>query len=128
MVTPRASSTCRALRFRTSVRTSWRQSKWSAVQNSTWPLSDVTRYPLMTQDAAQFSGAVIFGSGRASPACFTGRRVTPLSGAPPPNPLKRAGKTVSRRALSTGPKALHMPGVTLCTNVHSCWSDFCSLA
>ena len=128
MVAVRSSSAHYALRLRTAVHPYWRQAKWSAVRNSTWPLSAATRCPVMTQDAVQFSGAVSVGYGRDSPAYFTGRRVTPLYGPPSPNPSKRAGKKVSRRAFSIGPKASPIPGVTRCTNAHSCWSDFYSTA
>ena len=80
----------------------------------------------MTQDAVQFSGAVIVVYGRDSPACFSGRQVTPLYGALSPNPSKRDGKKVSCSAFSTGLKVSSMTGVTRCMNSHSCWSDFCS--
>ena len=48
---------------RTAVRPSRRQAEWSAVRNSTCPLSAVKRCPVMTQDAVHFSGAVWVGSG-----------------------------------------------------------------
>ena len=128
MVAVRAYSTRCALHFRTVIRPSWRQAKWSAVWNSTWPLSAATRCPVMKYDAILFPWAVSVESIRASPAYFTGSQVTPLSGAPSPNPSKRAGKKVSRSDFSTGPKVSPMPVETLCTNAHSCWSDFCSLA
>ena len=67
---------------------------------------------MVTQDAVQFLGAVFVGSGRASPAYFTGRRLTPLPGAPSTNPWNRVSKKVSCSAFSTGLKASHMPGVT----------------
>ena len=35
-----------------------RQAEWSAIQNSTWPLSAATRCLVMTQDSVQFSGGV----------------------------------------------------------------------
>ena len=116
------------LRYQTAVQNSWKQAEWSAIRNSTWPLRAATRCPLMTQDAIQFSGDVWFGSGRFNPACFTGRRATPLSGAPSPSSLDKSGRKVSHSALSTGPKASPMPRVTLCTNAYSCWSDFWSPA
>ena len=50
---------------------------WSAFLNSYWPLSASMRYPVMTQDSFQFSGAVSVGSGSSRPACFNGRCVTP---------------------------------------------------
>ena len=81
-------------------------------------LSAATSYPVMTQDAIQFSGAANVGSGMAIPACFTGRPVTPHSGAPSPSPSNNANKKVSRSAFSTGTKALPMPGVTRCTDAH----------
>ena len=126
MVSARAYSARCALRLQTAVRPYWRQAKWSAVWNYTCPLSTVTRCPVMTQDAIQFSGAVSVGYGRASPACFTDRQVTLRSGAPSPSPSKISDKKVSRIKFSTGPKALPMPGVTRCTYAHSCWSEFCS--
>ena len=86
MVSDRASSAFWEIRFQTVVRPSRKQADWSAVRNSTWPLSAVTRCLMMTQDAAQFSGAFSVGSGRASPACFTGRWLNPLPGAPSPTP------------------------------------------
>ena len=101
---------------------------WSAVWNVTWPLSADTRCPVMKQDAYQLSGAVRVGSGRASPACLTGRRVIALPGAPSPTPLKSSRRNAVLFSSSTGPKALHIPGVTRCMNAHSCWSDFCSPA
>ena len=126
MVAAGASSARWALRLQTDVHPSWRQAKWSDVQNSTWPLSAATRCPVMNQDAVQFSGAVRIGSGRAGPRCFTGRRATPLSGAPSPNHLKITSKKVSCSAFSTISKLSPMLGVTCCTNVHSYWSDFFS--
>ena len=124
MVSARSSSSSRTLRLRTAVRPSRRQAKWSAVRKSSWPLSATTRRPVMKQDAAQLSGAVFVGSCRNSPACFSGRRVTLLPGAPSPKPWKRAGKKFSYSASSTETKASPMLGVTRCTNAHSCWSDF----
>ena len=82
----------------------------------------------MTEDAIQFSGAVWEGSGRANPVYLTGRRVTPRSGTPLPSPSNNADTKVSFSAIYTGMKALPIPGVTCCTNAHSCWSDFCSTA
>ena len=119
MVKVRASSDRCALRFRTTVRPSWRQAKWSAVYNPTWPLRAMTRCPVMTQDAVQFSGAVSVGSGRPSPAFFTDRRVTPLYGYPSHNLSKICDKKVSRSAFSTRLKASPMSGATFCTNAHS---------
>ena len=116
-----------ALRFQTAVYLFQRQAEWSADLNSTWTLSAATRCPMMTQDAVHFSGAVSVGSRRASTACFTGRQVNSFSGAPSTNPLKIAGKKVSRSGFSTGPKASPIPGVTCCRNTPSCWSGFCSL-
>ena len=84
-----------------------------------WPLSAATRCPVMTQDAVYFSGAVSVGYGRASCACFTARRETPLSDAPSTNPSKRAGNKVSHKAFSTGTKASPIPGVTRSTIAHS---------
>ena len=127
-VSARASSASKTPRFRTAVFPSWRQADWSAVRISSWPLSAATRCPVMTQDAVQFSGSVFVVSGRASPACFTGRRVTPLPGVPYPWPWKRAGIRVYCSTCSTGPKLSPMPGGTRCTDAHSCWSDFCSTA
>ena len=126
MVAARASSTSWELCFRTCVRPSWSQADWSAVRNSTCPLSDLTRCPVMTQDTVQFSGAVFVGSGRASPACYTGRRLTPLPSAPYSNPWDSSDKKVYHSAFYTRPKASPMPGATRCTNPHSCWSDLCS--
>ena len=119
MVSTRASSAQWALRFRTAVRPSWRQVKWSIVRNSTCYLIAATRCPVMIQDVVQFSGAVSIGSSRASPACFTGRQVKPLHGDPYPNPLNMTGKKVTRSAFLTGSKASPMPGVTHYTNAHS---------
>ena len=85
MVGARASSVRCALRFRTTFRCSWRQDGWSAVRNYTWLLRAATRCPVITQDAVQFSGAISVGYERASPACFTVRRVNHLSSAPSPN-------------------------------------------
>ena len=126
MVATRASSSRCALRRQTAFRPSRMHAEWSAVRNSTWPLIAATRCHLMTQDTVQFSGAASFGYGKASPACFTDRQVTPRSDATSHNTSKITGKNVSHSDLSTGPKASPMPGVTLCTNAHSCWSDFCS--
>ena len=64
-------------------------------------LSAATKCPMITEDAVQFSGAVFFGSGRASPACFTGTRVTLLPGALYNNPWNRAGNKVCRRNFFT---------------------------
>ena len=107
----------------TNVLPSRRKAERSSVRNSSWTMSAAMRCPVMTQDAVQFSGAVFTGSGRAGPACFTGRRVTPLPSVPSPRPWKRLGVKVS-----TGLKASLMPEVTRYTNYHSCWSDFCSPA
>ena len=123
-----SSSSSRCPCLPTSVRPSRRQAKWSAVRNSTCPLSAATKFPVMTQDAVQFSGAVWGGSGRASLACLTGRRVTPRSGTPSCSHSNNAGKKVSFNAFFFGPKESPTPGVTRCTNAHSCWSDFCSPA
>ena len=81
---------------------------------------------MITQDAVQYSGAVRVGSVRASPTCFTGRRVTPCSDAPSPSPSNIIVTKVSRSAFSKGLKASPMMGVTRCNNSHSCWRDFCS--
>ena len=81
---------------------------------------------MLTQDTAQFSRSITVGSGRANPACFTGRRVIPCSGTPSPRPSNRAGTKVSQIDFSTGTKASPMPRLTRCTNYHSCWSDLCS--
>ena len=43
---------------------------------------------------------------------------------PSSSPSKNASKKFSRSAFSTWPNSLPMPGVTHCTNAHSCWSDF----
>ena len=110
---------------RTATLPSRRQAAWSAVRNEIWPLSADTRRPVMTQDACQFSGAVNVGSGRAIPACFTGKRVISLLGALSPSPSNSAGRNASAISSSTGPNALPIPGVTRYTNAHSCWSDFC---
>ena len=107
---------------------SQRQSTWSAVRNVTWTLSADTRCPVMTQDVCQLSGAVRVGSGRAIPACFTGRRVIALPGAPSPTPWKSSGMNAVLISSSTGPKASPIPGVTRCKNAHSCWSDYFSTA
>ena len=93
-----------------------------------WPLRATTRFPVITQDAVQFSGAVSTGSGMASPACFTGSQVFSLVGSPSVSPRKRAGRKTSRRASWTAPNTAPTPGVTLCTKDHSCWRDFCSPA
>ena len=42
--------------------------------------------------------------------------------------IKRDEMKASRSAFSTRPKASLMPGVTRCTNAHSCWSDLYSPA
>ena len=115
----RASSVSRTLRFYTAVLPYWRQAEWSAVQNSSYPLSTVTRCPVMTQDAVRFSGAVFVRSGRASSASFTGRQMNPLPGVTSTRPCKRAGMKVSRRTCSAGPKASLISGVTFCMNAHS---------
>ena len=112
MVATRVSSTHWALRFQTSVCPYWRQVKWSAARNSTWPLSAATRCHVMTQDAVHFSGAVSVRFGRENTACFTVRRVTPLSGDLSPNPLKSFDKKVSYSDLSNRPKASPIPEVT----------------
>ena len=91
-------------------------------------LPDPTRRPVRTQDTVQLSRAVRVRPGRASPACFTGRRVIALPGDPSPTPSNSAGKNAVAIYSSTGPKASPIPGVTRCTNAHSCWSDFCSPA
>ena len=103
---------------------SQRQAAWSAVLNFTWPLSAETRCSGMTQEAFQLSGGVRAGSGRASPAYFTGRRVIALPGAPSHTPLNRSGRNAVLISSSTGPKPSPITGVTRCTNAHSCWSDF----
>ena len=77
----------------------------------------------MTQDTVQVSEAVFVGSGKARPACFAGRHVTPLPGVPYPSPLKRSRMKASCSTCSTGLKASPMLVVTRCTNAHSCWSD-----
>ena len=128
MVASRASSAGCALCFQTFVRPYWRQAEWSSIRNSTCPLSATMRRPVMTHVVVQFSGTVFVRYGRASPACFTDRQVTLIPGDPSPSPLNRTGKKVSCSSFSTVPKASLMPGVTRCTNDHSCWSDFCSLA
>ena len=125
-VSDRSSSTSKTIRFRITVLPFRRQAEWSAVWNSSCPLSAATRCPVMTQDAVHFSGAIFFGSGRCSPACFNARCVTPLPGAPSPRPWERVVNKVYCSAYSTGPKASPMPGVTRCKNAHSCWSYFCS--
>ena len=79
-----AFSGCLAFCFHTSSLPSLRNLAWYAVLNSSWPLSGATRFPVMTHDDVQFSGAVIFRSVRARPACFTGRRVSPRPGIPSP--------------------------------------------
>ena len=116
-VSARASSSRRTLRFRTAVLPSRRQTEWSAVRISSCPLSTVTRCTVMTQDDVKLSGAVFVRSGRYRPACFTGRRVTPLPSFPYPSPTKRSRIKASCSACSTGPKASPMLGVTRCTNV-----------
>ena len=126
IVSASASSACSWPHCQTAVRPYQRQAKWSAVQNSTWPLSAVTRCPVMTQDSVQFSGDVCVGSGRANPDFLTGRRVTPLSGMPSTGPSNSSETKVSLSAFSTRPKASSMPGVIRYKNAHSCWSDFCS--
>ena len=123
-VSARAYYDHRTLRFHTDILPSWRQAEWSIVRNSSWPLSAATSCPVTTQDVVQFSGAVFVGSGRARPACFTGRRVTPLPNIPSPRPWKRDGIKASHSACSTKPKASLMSGVTRCKNYHSCWNDF----
>ena len=127
-VSARASSAFRALCFHTAILPSQRQAKWSFVLNYSWTLIAVTRCPVMTQDAIQFSGAFFVGSVRAMPACFTGRRVTPLPGVPSPRAWKRSGTKASCRAYFAGAKAFPMSGVTRCMNAHYCLSDFCSTA
>ena len=127
-VSARASSASRTLRFRTAVLPSWRQTEWSAVRNSSWPLSAGTRCPVVTQDAVQFSGDILVGSWSSSPACFTGRHVITLPGVPSPRPWNRAVMKASRSACTVGPKASPMSGVTRFTDSQYCWSDFCSHA
>ena len=73
------------------------QAAWSASKYVTWPLSVDIRCPVMAQDACQLSGAVRIGSGRSSPACFTGREVIDLTGDPSPTPLIALGVDLSRR-------------------------------
>ena len=73
----------------------------------------------MTQDAVQFLWDASVRSGRARPACFTGRRVTPSHRVPSPIIWKRDDMKESQRDFSTGLKASLMLGVTRCTNVHS---------
>ena len=65
----------------------------------------------MTQDACQFSGAVNVGYGRAIPACFIGKRVISLPGAPSPTPSNSAGRNAFAISSSTGTNALPIPGV-----------------
>ena len=107
-----ASSACCCPHCQTAVHPSRRQAEWSAVRKSTWPLSDVTRCPVMTQDAFQFSGAVWYWSGTANPACLSVRWATPLSGKPLPIPSNNDGTKVSLSAVSTGWKASPMPRLT----------------
>ena len=122
----RASSARICPRLLTSVQSSRRQAEWSAVRNSTWPLSAATKCSVITQGAVQFSGAIWEGLGRASPACLTGRWVTPRPGTPYRRPSNNAGTKVSFTASSTGPNDSSTTGVTLFTKSHSCWRDFCS--
>ena len=67
-------------------------------------------------------------SGRASPACFTVRRVIALLGAPYPTHWKSSGMKAVLISSSTGRKTSPIPGVTRCTNAHSCWSELYSPA
>ena len=97
-----ASSASKTLHFCTTVFPSQKQAEWSDIRNSSWSLSAATGFPVMTQDAVQFSGAVFVVSGRDIPACFTGRRVTPLPVVLSPRPWKRAGKKVSCSNSSAG--------------------------
>ena len=53
---------------------------------------------------------------------------TPLSGLISRRPWKRARMKDYRSPCSTGPEAYPVLGVTLCTNAHSCWSEFFSPA
>ena len=110
--------------FCTSFIPSLRNMVWSAVLNSSWPLSDATRSPVTTYDAVQFSGTFSVGSRRARCACFTGRRVTPRSGIPSPTTWKRAVMKDTQSNFSTSLKASPVLGVTRCTNAHSFWGDF----
>ena len=96
--------------------------------NPPFPLSAAMRCPVMTQDAVHLSGAVCVGSGRSNPAYLTSRRVIPLYCTPSPSLSNTAGTKVSLSTFSTGPKVSPMPGVTRCTNSHSCRIDFCSPA
>ena len=98
------------IRFRTSVRPFWRQTDWFAVQKSTCPMSAATRWPVMTQDAIQFSGAVFVGSGRSIPACFTIRRVTPLPVPPLPGPRKGPARKSPAAPLPPGRRRLWCQG------------------
>ena len=74
-----AFSGCLAFCFHTSSLPSLRNLAWYAVLNSSWPLSGATRFPVMTHDDVQFSGAVIFRAGGHPPASETG-------GSGPPRP------------------------------------------
>ena len=127
-VSARASSASRLIRLRTAVLPSQSQAEWSAVRNSSWPLSAVMRCPVMKQDDVMLSGSVFVRSGRASPAYVIGRRVTSLPGVTSHRPWKRSDMRVYCSACSTRPKAYPMPGVTHCMNAHSCWNALCSPA
>ena len=73
-------------------------------------------------------GAVLVGSGRDIPACFTGRRVTPSPSVPSPTLWNRDNRKESRSVSSTGLSTSSMSGVTFCMNAHPCWSYFCITA
>ena len=127
-VSSSASSNRLALLFHTYSIPSIRYVAWSTILNSYYNLSAVTRFPVMTQDAVQFSGAVFVGYGNSRHTGFTGRLATPRPGVPSPTPWKRDSMNKSLSAFLTGQKASPMLEVTRCTNPHSCWSDFCSPA
>ena len=121
-------SFCMELRFCTSSHPSLINAAWSAIRKFSWPLHDLTRCPVTSQDSVQFSGDVIVGSGRNRPARFTDGRVTSLLVIPYPTPWKRSGRKYFWIASLTGTNYSQISGGNSCTNFHSCCIDFCSLA
>ena len=125
-VSSSASSDSLAFLFRTSSLPLLINAAWSALLNSSCPLSAATRCPDMTQDSIPFSGSVIVGSGRDRPYCFTGRCVTLLPMTNSPIPYNRSYMKDYRRAFMTFLNAFLMSGVTWWNDSHYCCSELCS--
>ena len=123
-----ASSDRLAFCFRNSSLPYLKNLAWSHVLNSFWSLGTAMRCPVTTQDAVEFSGAVMFRYRRAIPARFTVRQVTPCPRIPFPTPWKMDGMNESVGAFLTSTKRSPMSGVTRCKIAHPCCSDFCSSA